>query len=168
VIQRIRNLVKDTPPVQTRVDLNHVAAEAVQVVQADATSKEVAIHLDLESGLPAVHGDAVQLQQVALNLLVNALEAVNQNPFPPRLVKVKTGRDGEDSVSLWVSDTGAGLDRQYAERLFEPFFTTKPQGLGLGLSISRSIVEAHGGFLSAASNLDKGASFCCRLPAVAA
>ena len=168
VIRRIRNLVKNTPPVPTRVDLNRVAAEAMKVVQADATAKGVAIHMDLESGLPPVHGDEVQLQQVALNLIVNAMEAVSQNQFPPRLVTVKTGRDGEGSVSLWVSDTGAGVDRQSAERLFEPFFTTKPQGLGLGLSISRTIVEAHGGSLGVASNIDKGASFCCRLPAVAA
>ena len=168
VIRRIRNLVKNVPPVPTRVDLNRVAAEAMKVVQADATEKGVAIHMDLESGLPPVHGDEVQLQQVALNLIVNAMEAVSQNQFPPRLVMVKTGRDGEGSVSLWVSDTGAGVDRQSAERLFEPFFTTKPQGLGLGLSISRTIVEAHGGSLGVASNIDKGASFCCRLPAVAA
>jgi len=168
VVRRIRNLVKNAPSVPTRVDLSRVAAEAMKVVQADAAAKGVAIHLDLESGLPPVHGDEVQLQQVALNLIVNAMEAVSQNQFPPRLVTVKTGRDGEGSVSLWVSDTGAGVDRQSAERLFEPFFTTKPQGLGLGLSISRTIVEAHGGFLGVASNIDKGASFCCRLPAVAA
>jgi len=168
VVRRIRNLVKNAPSVPTRVDLSRVAAEAMKVVQADATAKGVAIHLDLESGLPAVYGDEVQLQQVALNLIVNAMEAVSQNQFPPRRVTVKTGRDGEGSVSLWVSDTGAGVDRQSAERLFEPFFTTKPQGLGLGLSISRTIVEAHGGFLGVGSNIDKGASFCCRLPAVAA
>jgi PAS domain S-box-containing protein len=168
VIRRIRNLIKNAPSAPTRVDLNRVAAEAMKVVQADATAKGVAIHLDLESGLPPVHGDEVQLQQVALNLIVNAMEAVSQNQFPPRLVTVKTGRDSEGGVSLWVSDTGAGVDRQSAERLFEPFFTTKPQGLGLGLSISRTIVEAHGGSLGVASNIDKGASFCCRLPAVAA
>jgi len=166
VIRRIRNLVKNTPSARTRIDLNRLAVEAVQVSQADAGSKGVAIHHDLESDLPPLLGDPVQLQQVALNLIVNAMEAVSQNQFPPRLVTVKTGRDGEGSVCLWVSDTGAGVERQSAERLFEPFFTTKPQGLGLGLSISRSIVEAHGGSLSAASNLDKGASFCCRLPAV--
>jgi len=168
VIRRIRNLVKNVPPVPTRVDLNSMAAEAMKVVQADAASKGVAIHLELESGLPPVHGDEVQLQQVALNLILNAMEAVSQNQFPPRLVTVKTSRDVEGSVSLWVSDTGAGVDRQSAERLFEAFFTTKPQGLGLGLSISRTIVEAHGGSLGVASNIDKGASFCCRLPAVAA
>jgi len=166
VIRRIRNLVKNTPSAYTRIDLSRVTAEAIRVIQTDAAAKGVAIGLDLESVLPPVLGDPVQLQQVALNLIVNAMEAVSQNQFPPRLVTVKTGRDGEGSVCLWVSDTGAGVERQSAERLFEPFFTTKPQGLGLGLSISRSIVEAHGGSLSAASNLDKGASFCCRLPAV--
>ncbi len=166
VIRRIRNLVKNTPSAHTRIDLSRVTAEAIKVIQTDAAAKGVAIDLDLESVLPPVLGDPVQLQQVALNLIVNAMEAVSQNQFPPRLVTVKTGRDGEGSVCLWVSDTGAGIELQTAERLFEPFFTTKPQGLGLGLSISRSIVEAHGGSLSAASNLDKGASFCCRLPAV--
>jgi len=166
VIRRIRNLVKNTPPAHTRIDLSRLTAEAIRVIQTDAAAKGVAIDLDLESVLPPVLGDPVQLQQVALNLIVNAMEAVSQNQFPPRLVTVKTGRDGEGSVCLWVSDTGAGVERQSAERLFEPFFTTKPQGLGLGLSISRSIVEAHGGSLSAASNIDKGASFCCRLPAV--
>ncbi len=167
VIRRIRNLVKNTPPVHTQVDLNRVAAEAMQVVQADAAAKGVAIHLDLASDLPPVQGDHVQLQQVALNLIVNAMEAVSQNQFPPRHVTVKTGRDGEGGVSLRVSDSGAGIDRQTAERLFAPFFTTKPQGLGLGLSISRTIVEAHGGSLRATSNPDKGATFCCRFPAAA-
>ena len=167
VIRRIRNLVKNTRPVRTQVDLNRVAAEAMQVVQADAVAKGVAIHLDLASDLPPVQGDRVQLQQVALNLIVNAMEAVSQNQFPPRHVTVKTGRDGEGGVSLRVSDSGAGIDRQTAERLFAPFFTTKPQGLGLGLSISRTIVEAHGGSLRATSNPDKGATFCCRFPAVA-
>jgi signal transduction histidine kinase len=166
VIRRIRNLVKNTPPAYTRIDLSRLTAEAIRVIQTDAAAKGVAIDLDLESVLPPVLGDPVQLQQVALNLIVNAMEAVSQNQFPPRLVTVKTGRDGEGSVCLWVLDTGAGIDLQTAERLFEPFFTTKPQGLGLGLSISRSIVEVHGGSLSAASNLDKGASFCCRLPVV--
>jgi signal transduction histidine kinase len=110
----------------------------------------------------------VQLQQVVLNLVINAMEALCQNQFPQRLVTVKTGRDGEGRVSLWVSDTGAGVDQKTLERIFEPFFTNKPQGLGLGLSISRSIIEAHGGSLIVASSPEKGATFCCRLPAVSA
>jgi len=108
----------------------------------------------------------VQLEQVALNLIVNAVEAVSQNQIPSRVVTVKTNRAGDGSVSLCVSDTGAGIDQITADRLFEPFFTTKPQGLGLGLSISRAIAEAHGGSLSFASSLPRGATFCLRLPAV--
>ena len=166
VIRRIRNLVKDKPPEHKLVDLNRAAEGAVQVVQVDAASKGVAIHLNLEPGLPQVHGDEVQLQQVVLNLVINAMEALCQNQFPQQIVTVKTGRNGEGWVSLWVSDTGAGIDQNTAERIFEPFFTNKPQGLGLGLSISRSIIEAHGGYLSVASSPEKGATFCCRLPAV--
>jgi PAS domain S-box-containing protein len=166
VIRRIRNLVKDKPPEHKLIDLNRAAEGAVQVVQADAASKGIAIHLDLEPGLPRVHGDEVQLQQVVLNLVINAMEALCQNQFPRQIVTVKTGRDGEGRVGLWVSDTGAGIDQKTAERIFEPFFTNKPQGLGLGLSISRSIIEAHGGSLSIASSPETGATFCCRLPAV--
>ena len=165
VIRRIRNLVKDNPQEHKPVDLNRVAKGAVQVVQVDAASRGVAIHLNLEPGLPQVHGDEVQLQQVVLNLVINAMEALCQDQFPQRRVTVKTGRDGEGRVSLWVSDTGAGIDQKTAERIFEPFFTNKPQGLGLGLSISRSIIEAHGGSLSVASSPEKGATFCCCLPA---
>jgi PAS domain S-box-containing protein len=168
VIRRIRNLVKDKPQEHKQVDLNRAAEGAVQVVQADAASKGVAIHLNLEPGLPQVHGDEVQLQQVVLNLVINAMVALCQNQFPQRLVTVKTARDGEGGVSLWVSDTGAGIDQNTAERIFEPFFTNKPQGLGLGLSISRSIIEAHGGSLSIAPSPEKGATFCCCLPAVSA
>jgi PAS domain S-box-containing protein len=168
VIRRIRNLVKDRPLEHKPFDLNHAVEGAVQVVRADAASKGVVIHLNLESNLPQVHGDEVQLQQVVLNLVTNAMEALCQNQSPQRVVTVKTGRDGESSVSLWVSDTGAGIDPKTSEKIFEPFFTNKPQGLGLGLSISRSIVEAHGGSLSVASSPEKGATFCCRLPAASA
>ena len=164
VIVCIRNLVKNKPPEPTRLDLNRVAAEAVQVVQADAASKGVAIHLKLEADLPAVDGDSVQLQQVILNFLLNAVESVSENPFPPQLVTVKTARESDGRVSLCVSDTGPGIDPETAKRLFEPFFTTKPQGLGLGLSICRSIAETHGGSLSFGSNLEQGAAFCLYLP----
>jgi PAS domain S-box-containing protein len=168
VIRRIRSLVQNTPQVHSRVDLNRVAAESVQMSQTDAGSKGVAIRLDLGSDIPAVLGDEVQLQQVALNLIINAMEAVSQSQSAPRLVTVKTAGDGDGSVSLCVSDTGPGIDRLAAERLFEPFFTTKPQGMGLGLSISRTIVEAHGGSLSLDSRSEQGACFCCRFPALAA
>lgn len=164
VVQRIRNLVKKTTSVHSQVDLNRIAADTIQLIQAGSGSKGVTVVPDLESDLPPVHGDPVQLQQVALNLLVNALEAVSQSHVPPRIVTVKTSREGEGNVSLCVSDTGAGIDQIIVDRLVEPFFTTKPQGLGLGLSISRAIAEAHDGSLGIASHLPRGATFCLRLP----
>jgi signal transduction histidine kinase len=115
--------------------------------------------------MPAVYGDHVQLQQVALNLLLNALESVSENPYAPKLVTVKTDKEADGRVSLSVSDNGPGIEPEIAKHLFEPFFTTKPEGLGLGLSICRSIIEAHGGSLSADSNLEKGATFRFHLPA---
>jgi signal transduction histidine kinase len=164
VIVCIRNLVKNKPPEPVRLDLNRVATDAVLVVQADAASKGVGIHLELEANLPAVLGDTVQLQQVVLNFLLNAVDSVSQSQSPQRLVKVKTARDADRRVSLCVSDTGPGISAEVVKKLFEPFFTTKPQGLGLGLSICRSIAEAHGGSLSFGSSLERGAVFCLHLP----
>jgi signal transduction histidine kinase len=168
VIVCIRNLVKNKPPEPKRIDLNQVATDAVVVVQADAASKGVGVHLELEADLPAVLGDTVQLQQVVLNLLLNAVDSVSQSQSPQRRVKVKTARDADRRVSLRVSDTGPGIGADVVKKLFEPFFTTKPQGLGLGLSICRSIAEAHGGSLSFGSSLEKGAVFCLHLPVASA
>jgi signal transduction histidine kinase len=169
VILGVRHLVKNIPPTPTRIGLNQVATDAVQMMRADAAAKGVSVHLQLEAGLPAVVGDSVQLQQVVLNLLLNAVEAVSQNPSPPRLVTVRTAAEAEGrTVSLSVADNGPGIDPKTAERLFEAFFSTKPHGLGLGLSICRSIAEAHGGALSYPSAPGKGAEFRLRLPAGAA
>lgn len=169
VILGVRNLVKNIPPTPTRIGLNQVATDAVQMMRADAAAKGVTVHLKLEAGLPAVVGDSVQLQQVILNLLLNGVEAVCQNPSPPRLVTVRTAAEAEGrTVCLSVADNGPGIDPETAQRLFEAFFTTKPRGLGLGLSICRSIVEAHGGALSYASTPGKGAEFRLCLPAGAA
>jgi C4-dicarboxylate-specific signal transduction histidine kinase len=165
VVACIRDLVRNKPPDIKPLDLNRVASDAVQMVQTDAASKGSAVHLELAEDLPAVYGDHVLLQQVALNLLLNALESVSENSYPPRLVAVKTGEDGDGRIYLCVSDNGPGLDPVVSKRLFEPFFSTKPEGLGLGLSICRSIIEAHGGSLSADSNLENGATFRLHLPA---
>jgi C4-dicarboxylate-specific signal transduction histidine kinase len=165
VVACIRDLVKNKPPELNPLELNRVASDSVQMVQVEAASKGAAVLLELAEDMPAVYGDHVQLQQVALNLLLNALESVSENPYPPKLVTVKTDKEADGRVSLSVSDNGPGIEPEIAKHLFEPFFTTKPEGLGLGLSICRSIIEAHGGSLSADSNLEKGATFRLHLPA---
>jgi signal transduction histidine kinase len=165
VVRRIRQMVEKKPMVFARVDLNQVASSAAEVVQAYAGQKEVDLRLDLDPGLSRVRGDQVQLQQVALNLIVNAVEAAGDDRAAVRLVGIKTAGGGDRRVRLLVSDTGAGIAPQFMERVFEPFFTTKPQGLGLGLSISRTIAEAHGGTLGVSANPDGGATFCLDLPA---
>jgi C4-dicarboxylate-specific signal transduction histidine kinase len=168
VVQRIRALVKKDRPVHTRVDLNGLARDAVKVVQGDATARNARILLDLDAGMPSVWGDQVQLQQVIINLLVNALEALDRDASLPRRITVKTGCESADGAMISVSDTGVGLDMDTDTlgRLFEPFFTTKSQGMGLGLSISRSIVETHGGTIHCAANGDGGATFHVSLPVV--
>jgi len=165
VIASIRSLVSNSPPELAWVELNQVAADALKLVQADAEAKGAAIHLDLQVGLPPVHGDAVQLQQVVLNLLLNAVDSVCDRPQPPRSVTVGTAREKGGRVKLCVRDNGPGIDPEAARRLFEPFFSTKLQGLGLGLSICRSIAEAHGGSLDLDAGVEEGAAFCLYLPA---
>ena len=164
VVQRIRTLVKKEPPVHTRVDLNNLAEDAVKVVRSDATAKDASILVDKDDRLLSVQGDPVQLKQVVINLLVNSLDALDCSMATTRRITVKTGSENSTFVSLSVSDTGMGIGSEIEPRLFDPFFTTKSQGIGLGLSISRSIVEAHGGTIHAASNNEGGATFIVRLP----
>jgi PAS domain S-box-containing protein len=166
VVQRIRTLVKKDRAVHARVDLNSVAQDAVRVVQGDAAARDARILLNLDADLPQVWGDKVQLQQVVINLLVNALDAMDGEATKPHRITLKTVGENAGGVTLSVSDTGVGINAGAAGRLFDPFFTTKYQGMGLGLSISRSIVEAHGGTIRAASNDDGGATFCLDLPIV--
>ena len=164
VVRRIRTLVKKDTTVQKQMDLNSLAEDAVKVVRGDATAKKARILLDLYAGLPPVLGDPVQVQQVVINLLVNALDALDSWVSAPRLITVKTGNENAGCAMITVSDTGVGIDSETAKQVFEPFFTTKSQGIGLGLSISRSIVKAHGGTIRAASNDQGGATFIVRLP----
>ncbi|MFZ0614693.1 MAG: ATP-binding protein, partial [Desulfobacterales bacterium] len=137
-----------------------------KMIQGDATTRKTRILLDLATDLPPVWGDKVQLQQVVINLLLNALEATDGEGAAPHRITVETGCETAGGVTLVVSDTGAGIDAGTAGRLFEPFFTTKSHGMGLGLSISRSIVEAHGGSISAAANDGCGTTFRIGLVAV--
>ena len=163
VIACIRSLVRNSPPEHARVDLNQLATSTAQVMSSDAASKGIDLRLDLQTELPHVIGDNVQLQQVVMNLVLNAVESVSESLSSRRVVTVKTAAD-HGRVRLSVRDTGPGIGKETVQHLFEPFFSTKPQGLGLGLSICRTIAEAHGGSLDLVPHTKDGAEFCLYLP----
>ncbi|HET7366000.1 MAG TPA: PAS domain S-box protein [Burkholderiales bacterium] len=164
VIARIRALTKRQMPRLEPLDLNRKIGDVVALADHELKSQEVVLHTQLDRTLPPVAGDRVQLQQVLLNLIVNAIEAMASVHDRPRELTIVSRRADGDSAMVEVRDCGPGLDPQAAERVFEAFYTTKPQGLGMGLSISRSIVEAHGGRLWANPNEPHGAVFRFTLP----
>src|SRR6185369_5715135 len=145
IIQRIRALVQRRPPRMAKVGVNETIGDVVALTQQEMRSNRIALDMRLSGELPPVLGDKIQLQQVLLNLIVNAIEAMSAVHDRRRELTIASRPDGPDAVLVQVSDTGPGLAREQAERLFEAFYTTKADGLGIGLSISRSIVEAHGG-----------------------
>ena len=151
----------------TNVDMNNVIRIVERIAHGDANLHNVAVHLDLASDLRAVQGDSVQLQQVILNLMLNAFSAMNPTGLDgaSRLV-VRTSSIENTTVLVEVRDSGPGIAAEKLESIFHPFITSKPEGLGLGLSICRSIIERHGGRISAANNPDRGAKFSITLPAV--
>ncbi|MGH9314820.1 MAG: ATP-binding protein [Vicinamibacterales bacterium] len=162
VIRRTRELFRHGPVEQAPVDLNAVIREVVALAQGRAERNHVHFSTDLAAGLPPVMGHRIQLQQVVFNLIVNGLDAM-RDVGRERQLSVRTWRESSD-VRASVSDTGAGLDPREAERIFDPFFTTKPEGMGMGLAITRSIVQAHGGRLWALPNDGGGATFHFVLP----
>jgi PAS domain S-box-containing protein len=166
VIQRIRQLATKSPPEKARLDINGVIRDAVPLVRAELLRHQVALQLDLGPELPPVAGDRVQLQQVVINLVINAVEAMASLTDRPRQVVIRSAPHQPGYVTVSVQDTGIGIDPTTLDALFGAFFTTKPGGMGMGLSISRSIIEAHSGRLSATSNSDHGATFHFVLPAM--
>jgi two-component system sensor kinase FixL len=164
IIKRLRALVRNRQTQEELLDLNAVVRELAVLVESDARVNDVRLVIELGSDLPSVVGDAVQLQQVMLNLVRNAIEAV-QAAGSERLVVLRTARC-EAGAEMSVSDLGPGLHPDIRERLFEAFATTKPEGTGLGLAISRSIVENHGGQLGWRANQPCGSCFHFHLPAV--
>jgi PAS domain S-box-containing protein len=164
VIKRIRALMKRQAPRKDWLEINEAILEVVAIAQYQVRRNNILLETQLGDGLRLVRGDRVQLQQVLLNLIVNALEAMSAIGQRRRELTIVSARDGPDAVRVEVRDTGTGLDPERAAQLFEPFYTTKAEGLGIGLSISRSIVEAHGGRLTAAANAPHGAVFCIWLP----
>jgi signal transduction histidine kinase len=168
VIVRIRQLAKRAPIEKLLLDLRHVVKDVLALARYESATRQVTIHTDLPQDLPLVLGDRVQLQQVLLNLVMNGMDAMNSVPEEKRVLLVlgkHETRDGVPAVILCVQDAGIGLKAEEMDRLFEAFYTTKPQGMGMGLAISRSIIEAHGGRLWAEPNQGPGATFSFTLPA---
>ena len=163
VIGRIRELVKKAPPRMGMVDLNLAVKEMIALTRAEIAGSGVALDTALEDDLPSVHGDRVQLQQVLLNLIVNALQAMSAVPPGQRKLRICTTRIELDRVRVSVQDSGPGLSAALVDRIFAPFYSTKPDGLGMGLSICRSIVEAHDGRLWASAD-EPGATFHFTIP----
>jgi PAS domain S-box-containing protein len=164
VIARMLAFARKAAPQPARLALNDVIAEVLALADGELRRHGVALHTDLAAGLPPVWGDRVQLQQVLLNLLLNGVDAMRGVTDRPRALLVRSRKDGAEGVLVAVQDAGPGIALQDLERVFEPFYTTKPTGLGLGLAISRSIIEAHGGRLWAAAQDEQGATFQFTLP----
>jgi C4-dicarboxylate-specific signal transduction histidine kinase len=164
VIARIRALTRKGTIEKGRLDLNETIEEVVVLARAELQKNRVDLRKELRTDLPAVLGDRIQLQQVVLNLLINGIEAMSAVAGRPRELWVATGDHDPQVVLVTVRDSGVGLDPQGAERIFDAFYTTKPAGMGMGLSISRSIVQNHGGRLWAEANDGPGTTFRFTIP----
>jgi C4-dicarboxylate-specific signal transduction histidine kinase len=162
IISRIRLLFKKGTPERTPVDVNELIREMIVLLRSEAARYGISVRTELAADLAAVTGDRVQLQQVLLNLIVNGIDAMKE--IDRRRDLTISSRAGGDHVQLSVSDTGVGMPAQQPDQIFTPFFTTKAHGTGMGLSISRSIVESHGGRLWAEGNASHGATFHVTLP----
>ena len=164
VVGRIRALIKKAPARKDAVEINDAILEVIALTRTEAANNGVSVRTQLAEGLPRVQGDRVQLQQVLLNLIINAIEAMRDVGEEERELLISS-RNEPDGVSVEVRDSGPGFAPAALERVFEPFHTTKPGGLGLGLSICRSIIEAHNGRLWASPNVPRGAIFGFIAPA---
>ncbi|MDA9500410.1 PAS domain-containing sensor histidine kinase [Bradyrhizobium sp. CCBAU 11357] len=164
VIRHVRALAKSSDIEMVPLDANAVVREAVALVQREMASHTVSVRMELSSALPRIFGDRIQLQQVLINLIMNGIEAMADVHDRPRELAIRSQASGDGAMQMSVSDRGVGISEQAMDRLFTPFFTTKSSGMGMGLSICRSIIEAHGGRLSAMPNQERGATFQITLP----
>jgi signal transduction histidine kinase len=164
VIRRVRALAKKSGIDMVPLDVNDVVREIIALVQRELISQQVSLRTELASPLPMVLGDRVQLQQVLINLVMNGIEAMQSVTDRPRELVIRSRQDETQQVLVSVTDYGVGISAENADRLFTAFFTTKSSGMGMGLSICRSIMEAHGGRLWASANLPHGATFQFSLP----
>jgi C4-dicarboxylate-specific signal transduction histidine kinase len=164
VIRRIRALAKKTDLEKVPLDINDVVREVVALVEREVTSQQVSLRMELAPTLSMTFGDGVQLQQVMINLMMNGVEAMTLITDRPRELVIQSRQDDIQNVLISVTDCGAGISAENEDQLFAPFFTTKSSGMGMGLSICRSIIEAHGGRLRATANVPHGATFQFTLP----
>jgi PAS domain S-box-containing protein len=159
VIHRIRALIKKAPPRMAPLDINEAVLDVIALTRSELLKHNVLLQTQLAASLPLVEGDRIQLQQVILNLILNAVEAMRDVDESTRELQISTGREASNGVLVSVRDFGPGLDTQSVDHLFDAFYTTKPDGLGMGLPICRSIIEAHGGRLWVSANEPRGAVF---------
>jgi two-component system sensor histidine kinase TtrS len=164
ILGRIRALAQRRPPRFSSVDMNETVRSVADLTASEVRHAGVDVRLELDEGLPLLRADMVQIEQVLLNLVRNAIEAMHLPGQTPRLLTIRTRATESGTVQVEVCDTGAGLPAADANRIFEPFFTTKANGLGVGLSISRTIVEMHYGTLEARQNADSGSTLVLTLP----
>jgi C4-dicarboxylate-specific signal transduction histidine kinase len=164
VIRRVQALANKTDIEKVPLDINDVARDVVALVQRQLMSHQVSLRMELAPALPMILGDRVQLQQVIINLVMNGIEAMHSVTDRPRELVIRSRQDEPRQVLVTVTDCGVGISAENANRLFDAFFTTKSSGMGMGLSICRSIIEAHGGRLWATANIPHGATFQFHLP----
>lgn len=166
IIRRIRMLAKRTAPEMTRLEINDVITDVMVLAQRELLKHNVALRATLFPKLPPVLGDRIQLAQVITNLVVNGIQAMSKIEDRPRELVIKSRRGDEGYLIVSVQDSGTGIDVQHVDRIFEPFFTTKPEGMGVVLSICRSIIVAHGGWVRAENNAGCGATFKFSVPVI--
>jgi signal transduction histidine kinase len=166
VISRIRALLKNDKPEYVGLDINGTIREVLTLTNGTLQGRNVLVRTRLSEGLPLILGDRIQLQQVIMNLIINGADAMSSVTSRPRILHIESHIDELGKVMIGIEDAGTGLDPSIADRIFDPLFTTKPNGMGMGLSICRSIVEAHGGHLRASPGSPHGAVFHFAIPAL--
>jgi signal transduction histidine kinase len=165
IVGRMRDNIKKAPPRKELFDLNEAISEAIAMVRSAVAKNRIAVGTQLMDGLAPVVGDRVQLQQVLVNLVLNAVEAISSVEDGMRELSIRTAQSEKGGIRLAVHDSGPGIDPENIERVFEPFYTTRTSGIGMGLAICRSIINGHGGRLWVAPNEPRGAVFQFTLPA---
>jgi C4-dicarboxylate-specific signal transduction histidine kinase len=167
IVSRVRALVKKAPPQTAAVDINKVIVEVLDLGRNELQRNGITLQTRLSTDNPVVRGDKIQLQQLVMNLILNAVDAMSEPGTALRELSISSWTEGTNEVLVEVRDSGRGLNAETRERIFEPLFTTKPDGMGMGLSISRSIVAAHGGRFRVMPNEPRGAVFQFALPTIA-